>query len=167
MNEEANKNTDTFAYYELSKHDFKTEVAHGASFMIRDISSYLLLYNDTAKIVNIYKHVGPEREQVAKIREVLDKYKNNNVVICTDAYISCEEFPVSEWCLEVRDAEPGKKLLPVKEVVKRESKILESLGFVDVNWYVGYEYKRAFIYPNEAGKKVIEYWKSHPLNVKQ
>lgn len=156
MNEEANKNTDTFVYYEFSKHDFKTEVAHGASFMIREISSYLLSHNDTAKIVNIYKHVGPEEEQAAKIREVLDKYKNNNVVICTDAYISDEEFPDAEWYL--KDAEPGKKPIPVLEVLNRKSKMLESLGFVDVNWYVGYEYKRAFIYPNEAGKKVIDHW---------
>lgn len=33
---------------------------------------------------------------------------------------------------------------------------MEDAGFVDVNNYVGYEYKTAFIYPNEIGQKVID-----------
>lgn len=33
---------------------------------------------------------------------------------------------------------------------------MEDAGFVNVNDYVDYEYKTAFIYPNEAGRKVIE-----------
>lgn len=37
-----------------------------------------------------------------------------------------------------------------------ENSIMEDAGFVNVNDYVDYEYKTAFIYPNEAGRKVIE-----------
>ena len=44
----------------------------------------------------------------------------------------------------------------IYDVLERENKILENAGFVNVNNYVGYEYKTAFIYPNELGQKVID-----------
>ena len=37
-----------------------------------------------------------------------------------------------------------------------ENKILEKAGFVNVNNYVNYKYKTAFIYPNELGQKIID-----------
>ena len=74
----------------------------------------------------------------------------------TTAYISCEEFSPNKYCIFKNEKDVNKKLIPVNEVLERENKILEDAGFVDVNNYVGYEYKTAFIFPNEIGQKVID-----------
>jgi hypothetical protein len=34
--------------------------------------------------------------------------------------------------------------------------LLESIGFLDFNDYVGYENKKAYIYGNNLGKKILE-----------
>ena len=85
------------------------------------------------------------------------KRTDNNTVILTTAYISTEEFPESEWYLpdEENDDTSTKKPIPADVVLKRQMRILEAVGFVNVNGFVRYNYKEAYIWPNEAGKRVI------------
>lgn len=91
--------------------------------------------------------------------DILKNYMQNkpkDELYITTAYISYEEFPESEYYIFEDEKDINKKLIPVNDVLKRENKILEEAGFVNVNNYVGYEYKTAFIYPNELGQKVID-----------
>ena len=84
------------------------------------------------------------------------KNKPEDELYITIAYISDKEFPYDEYYIFEAEKDVNKKLIPVNEVLERENKILEDAGFVDVNNYVGYEYKTAFIFPNEIGQKVID-----------
>lgn len=91
--------------------------------------------------------------------DVLKNYMKNkpkNELYITTAYISYEEFPESEYYIFEDKKDINKKLIPVNDVLERENKILEDAGFVNVNNYVSYEYKTAFIYPNELGQKIID-----------
>lgn len=89
-------------------------------------------------------------------REFITWITSNNpdAVIITEAYVSTEQYPESEYFYD--EPEINKKLLPLREILDYESKILEELGFVSVNNYICYEHKDAHIYNNEIGKKIKE-----------
>lgn len=98
----------------------------------------------------------PDMELKEKtLKHVLDTFKENDCVIITDAYVSLNEFPNEIYTLDKQE-EPDKELLPIDDVLKRESNLLEKLGFININDYIQYEYKVAFIYGNTNGKFLVE-----------
>lgn len=115
--------------------------------------------------INGTMDINKEKIHMLRIDDYLDKNKADifkdymknmpeDELYITTAYISYEEFPYDEYYIFENDKDVNKKPLPVNEVLERENKILEDAGFVNVNNYVGYEYKTAFIYPNEIGQKL-------------
>lgn len=83
-------------------------------------------------------------------------------VIITDAYVSTIAFPENKYycsaCYNVSEEEKiGKFDVPFDEALEISCNFLESLGFININYYVQYQNKVAYIYPNELGKKIIEY----------
>ena len=52
----------------------------------------------------------------------------------------------------------GKKPVPFDEVLTRDSKMFQELGFVYVNDLCKFETSLAFVYPNKLGKTVINAW---------
>lgn len=141
--------------------DSNFDFSHG-NFMLNDIIS--LLQSSTIKFpltvvcINSFD-ASTQLEKEKILKDVISLFENRldneKIVICTTAYISSIEFPEDKYQLTEHEANAEKKLLiPVNEILKRESSLLDSLGFLDINNYVNYEYKRAYILNNEIGMKV-------------
>lgn len=115
---------------------------------------------DTKIVMLQWDTQGIELDRISQWNQYL-KRTDNNTVILTTAYISTEEFPESEWYLpdEENDDTGTKKPIPADAVLKRQMRILEAVGFVNVNGFVRYNYKEAYIWPNEVGIKVIGLFK--------
>lgn len=126
------------------------------NFLCSDIMNIMLAENlsDNPRIMHINEYNGTQEEKQQNLKELIDKFKDDNIVIATSAYVSNIEFPEDEYYYD--EPETGKKELPMDEVLERESKMLEALGYSCVNEYVGYEWQIAYIYPNEIGQKVID-----------
>lgn len=109
------------------------------------------------RIKLLYQKQNGDKEQ--RVKEWQSRLSNleDNVVVLTSAFISTDEFPESDWCLE--EDSTDRKLIPVNDVLERECAVLESAGFVNVNDFIRYENKEAYVWPNEAGKKIIELFK--------
>ena len=122
------------------------------SFMINDIMGFLKDIDPTASVARLH-YLGKAKKE--EFEEYINAHKSDNNVICVAAYASKVEFPPEKYYLYEIDKEKGKKLLPLKEILERESKVLEECGFNDINEYVQYETQVPFIYPNEIGLKVI------------
>lgn len=122
--------------------------------ILRDI---IKIPNDVT-IVNISSYKGTTEEKQKAIKDVCEKYKEGEHIICTTAYVSTDEFPEDKY-FDIDFDEPvnGKQPVPYEEIIQRESIMLEELGFVNINNFIGYSKKAAYIYPNALGKQIIEY----------
>lgn len=122
------------------------------SFFTEDIKGIIDIDNDKIHDIDVIDYLDKNKAEVLK--EYLKNIPNDELYII-EAYISEDEFPKDKYHLyEFEQSELP--LIPVDKVLERENKIMEDAGFVNVNNYVDYEYKTAFIYPNEIGKKVID-----------
>ena len=125
------------------------------SFMVQDIAGILKELNSYAKIVELA--YGEYDENLKKeFNDYFAYRKTDNTVFCITACLSKKEFPESEYYLYEHEKTEGKKPLPLKEYLERDSKLLTECGFVNVNDFIDYECKVAFIYPNAPGLQVIE-----------
>lgn len=132
----------------------KEETYDKIEFIIQDTLGFckMLDLENGTRIVNIYNYTG-EQKDMTEVKEIVDTFKDD--IIITSACASTVEFPDSEYTLNDK-LEPNKKLVPIDEVVERETKKLEEVGFVDFNFYVDYKNKRAMIYQNDLGNKILE-----------
>lgn len=127
------------------------------SFFTQDIEAMMDINRKRIHMLEAFDYLDKNKADAFK-----DYMKNmpEDELYITTAYISAEEFPYTEYYLfeteNNSDLNKNKKPIPVNEVLERENKILEDAGFVNVNNYVDYEYKTAFIFPNEIGQKVID-----------
>lgn len=125
-------------------------------FIVSDIAGILEHIGDDINIIELSYEYNKD------LNKELDSYfainKSDNVVFCIAAYISSKEFPKETYYLYENEEEnkENKKELPVSIVLKRDSDVLTEYGFVNINEFIGYEYKVAFIYPNTIGLKVIK-----------
>ena len=99
----------------------------------------------------ICSNEGTQEIKLESLKKALYGIDKENTVIISDAYVSTIEFPEEKY--QTIDN------IPVDKILKRESELLETLGFININFYVQYEYKVAFIYGNELGKQIINYLK--------
>ena len=129
-------------------------------FLHQDIMGFLMHLDKSARLVNIINHDGTHEEVEELIKEVIEKYDDENTIIFTTAYISTVEFPEEKYYIDIpgitQDMKKGKKRVPMYEILARESKFISSLGFIDVNFYTNYEYKIAFIYGNTLGNEIFK-----------
>lgn len=133
-------------------------------FISNDTLSLLndIEHPDNTKVLYIVEHVGDIEEQKKEIKEIIDVFKNaKNWVVVSSSYVSVVDFPEEEYFdpQENPDYEGDKKPVPYDEVLSKQDKMFEELGFVDYNFYVAYENSHVWIYPNELGLKVLEYAK--------
>ena len=90
---------------------------------------------------------------------------NEDKVIIVTAAVKEDAFPESKYycstMFNVTEQEKeGKFDLPFDNILDITCELLVELGFVNINDFIQYEFSVAYIYPNEKGKKVIEYIKS-------
>lgn len=126
------------------------------SFMERDILCAMKELNMDKPLLVIPSYEGSQKEKKETIKEVLDLVKDLDCVVTAPAYVSIKEFPATEYTMDKRK-EPNKKKLPIGKTLKRENSMLESLGFININDYVNYEFQTAFVYGNENGKEIRKY----------
>lgn len=139
-------------------------------FMVDDIISALQDMQEDATIIRIEHYEGTQKEKLAIIRNICDAYDNlpGSFVICADAHVSAKEFPLEKYYdPEFYNPKEGKKTLPFKEVIDRERKMLEEIGFESINAVVQYSSRDAMIYTNDIGKKLITYWFGETINRKR
>ncbi len=142
----------------------------GNEFMVSDIITIKKDIKDIAekeiRIVNIYA-CGDTEEKSEAIKNICDHYKDDNYIICTAAYVPAriwlDEFPddIYDYLCNKLPAENDIDI-PYKEVLERELKMLEGLGFVNINNIVQYG-RVAYIYSNTLGKKIVDYIKDHKI----
>lgn len=132
-------------------------------FMVSDIANILLSLGLEATIVEIYEYFGTPEEKMEVLKTLCAAFPDNKekkFVICTKACVSLKEFPKDKYydphelCSGIDE---GKKPVPFDEVIARESRLLESAGFIDFNDVVGYECSKAYVYSNDLGKLLLDY----------
>lgn len=110
-----------------------------------------------AKILMLQQEqIGSEFDRICQWNRYLEGLSEDTVVLTT-AYISTDLYPESEWRLPGDcDEADNRKVIPVGSVLEKEAELLEAVKFVNVNDFVRYEYKEAYVWPNNIGKRVIE-----------
>lgn len=142
-------------------------VKYGDDFLVKDIIGTLQDLNCTegVTIVRIISYEGSMEEKEKGIKDIvemaslMDTWKTPYIV-CTDAYISKEEYPESRYSVypDVAASE-GKELINIRQALYPYNMMLDRLGFVNTNFYTAYQFKESFIYPSTVGKLVINHWK--------
>lgn len=142
----------------ISKEDKINEIG---SFIEQDVSGIMNELNlDNIPLINITSYEGTQEEKYNQLKSVINILKNVDCVIITTAYLSTVEFSPTEYYFPVDDeVSSSKKAIPIKEVLERDSALLESIDFISINHYVRYETKVAYIYANDYGKKINDYMK--------
>lgn len=133
------------------------------NFMVEDLKSILKEISPNTLIVEIdYEYT---EDLASIIRDTIKRYTikySKNILICVAAYVSTKEFPEDQYYLEqysefLKDNNiTNKKPVPINKVLKRDSKVFIDCGFININDWINYEYKVAFLYPNEIGLKVYK-----------
>lgn len=141
------------------------------SFMIQDVLGVLMrMERSNSTVVFIQNYYGTQEEKAEAIKDVLSLFENkDDVVILTWAYVSTYEFNEEEYYDQYNfdreylkeSIEAGKKEIPFDEVIERESKLLEELGFRDINDFIGYEFSKAYLYNNSLGEEMINFINTH------
>lgn len=110
-----------------------------------------------AKILMLQQEqIGSEFDRICQWNRYLEGLSEDTVVLTT-AYISTDLYPESEWRLPGDcDEADNRKVIPVGSVLEKEAALLEAVKFVNVNDFVQYEYKEAYVWPNNIGKRVVE-----------
>lgn len=110
-----------------------------------------------AKILMLQQEqIGSEFDRICQWNRYLEGLSEDTVVLTT-AYISTDLYPESEWRLPGDcDEADNRKMIPVGSVLEKEAELLEAVKFVNVNDFVRYEYKEAYVWPNNIGKRVVE-----------
>ena len=110
-----------------------------------------------AKILMLQQEqIGSELYRICQWNRYLEGLSEDTVVLTT-AYISTDLYPESEWRLPGDcDEADNRKVIPVGSVLEKEAELLEAVKFVNVNDFVRYEYKEAYVWPNNIGKRVVE-----------
>lgn len=150
----------------------KYQIFKGGSNMIQIMSGDTFVKQDVrgllkgtpfaeSRIAEIFDLNSNKEDKKAEYKQFINTYikGNEDVILLTRSLISETEFPPDKWCLDYQKNNPenaGKSVINDREVIQRENRILEEIGFVSINDYVGYEYGDAYIYPNKAGKTVLE-----------
>ena len=102
------------------------------------------------------EQIGSEFDRICQWNRYLEGLSEDTVVLTT-AYISTDLYPESEWRLPGDcDEADNRKVIPVGSVLEKEAALLEAVKFVNVNDFVRYEYKEAYVWPNNIGKRVVE-----------
>ena len=137
------------------------------TFIVQDVLGILSsIGKSDATFIHITSYLGTQEEKVDAIKEVLSAFGDNeNVAIATCAYVSMTEFGTDKYYDQNsynteyidRSIKAGKKPIPFDEVIERESKLLESLNFYDINHFVEYENSKAYLYGNKLGKEILTY----------
>lgn len=110
-----------------------------------------------AKILMLQQEqIGSEFDRICQWNRYLEGLSEDTVVLTT-AHISTDLYPESEWRLPGDcDEADNRKVIPVGSVLEKEAALLEAVKFVNVNDFVRYEYKEAYVWPNNIGKRVVE-----------
>lgn len=110
-----------------------------------------------AKILMLQQEqIGSEFDRICQWNRYLEGLSEDTVVLTT-TYISTDLYPESEWRLPGDcDEADNRKVIPVGSVLEKEAELLEAVKFVNVNDFVRYEYKEAYVWPNNIGKRVVE-----------
>lgn len=134
-------------------------------FMVRDLFGVLTAMGRTdATVIVILNYNGTQEEKAEALKDIISLFDSkDDVVILTWAYVSTKEFTELEYYNQYNknedyikeSKEANKKPIPYNEIIERESKLLESVGFIDFNFYVNYEFSNAYLYGNSLGKEVI------------
>lgn len=143
-------------YVTKDKKEYRDECCE--LFMAADINGIIEKLNmglDSRLFIMDYSF--PIKKEMIKHYLVDDEYKDD--VILTRSYVTTEAFnPYEYYCSYMgMNPEDDKEDVPYKEVLDINCEALEELGFVSINDFIGYENNVAYIYPNKAGKKIIEY----------
>ena len=130
------------------------------SFIIQDVICILKELGMEEKLFQ-FEYSFPINRKAAK--SILDSKKDD--VIIAKAAVKEIAFPESKYYCstmfnEKEQDKEGKFDLPFDNILDITCELLEELGFVSINDFVQYKFSVAYIYPNEKGKKVIEYIKS-------
>lgn len=133
------------------------------SFMVQDIAGALVRLGLEAVVVEIDRYSGTQEEKPDIIKRVCTAFpdeEEKKFVICTRACAGTEEFPGSGYYdpgEERSGMHDGRKPVPFSEIIRRESVMLEDIGFVDFNQVVSYENSKAYVYANDVGQLLLDY----------
>lgn len=121
------------------------------SFMCEDVKELMKNKDIQGNIIHILNYDSAQEKKYFNLDSFCSMFSSDTVILTT-AYVSIEEFPEDEWYFD--KPEPGLKKIPVDDIIERECKLLEAVGFININKLVGYESKEAYVYGNEVGRKI-------------
>ena len=121
------------------------------TFCAEDVLGALPECHSVCEITDIYTEFSCRKQGYAKaaVIKFISRVAPTMPVIVT-AFASVNDYPI----------EPTKD--EIESDVEWKSEFLEKLGFTDINSYVGYEYKKAYLYVNGLTQKVIDDYVNKP-----
>lgn len=134
------------------------------SFIERDITTAINALGDEIPsdvsiiYINNYDGINQHNKEAMLTEAVKTLKQLDNTIIITTAYVSENEYPSDKYYIDERDYATGKRQVPVDDIMTRESNMLERLGFKYINHHVQYKYSRAYVYGNELGLLLKEYF---------
>lgn len=155
----------TFDTKKVNEVSNKPKSVSDLSFIVSDTAELLIKANENSKILHIYTHEGSIEEQKEAIKEFVDMFKiSTNWVVITESYVSIYDYPEDEYYDDtnhneverIKNKQDGKKPVPFDKVLSEQDKMFKELGFLDLNFYVNYEYKHAWILDNVLGNTVVD-----------
>ena len=130
------------------------------TFVLQDIAEIMIeLDMKDVFLIKLPDYEGELEERKQLIKQCIDIITNecgNDCVILIDSFVSHREYPRSKYTL-YETMEKEKEVIPVKNILKRESEMFTELGFININDYIEYAYKEAFVYGNSNGKLIRGY----------
>lgn len=88
------------------------------------------------------------------IMEILSGYP---IMFLTRGYVSTDTFPEKLFYIDNCDKKRGKIKLPMKEILEKEHKALEKMGFISINEWTQFDTSEAFVWGNQIGLQLKDY----------
>lgn len=133
----------------ISQVEDDEEVLEKYSFFEQDIIS---ICSELGIDAPIYRLSDYETKSTAEYKELISKFMSGidlkNSIVIAESYIRDHELPDVETPDELR--------IETDKIISAYANILESLGFIDLNFFVKTKYSIPFIYKNDITDKIYK-----------
>ena len=128
-------------------------------FIVKDLSDEAIYLNKPiCNIINYDANCKEEKQDII-MNECINKLGRENYIFVTTAYVPIQEYPESEYyigSLIGTNNNNNKKSIPVDKVIREQGKMLEEIGFTNINDICRLVFCSAYLYTdNEVGKSII------------
>lgn len=129
-------------------------------YIVQDLAGIAIYLNKPICNIENYDANCKERKQDRIINDWIEYLGKENYIFATTAYVSVQEYPESEYYNQISYGKidlTGKKSIPFDKVINEQGKMLEEIGFTNINDTCNFEFSKAYLYTDsEIGKAALK-----------